>query len=52
MSRQQQQPETGIRTGGPFEPYRPIREENFDCRDATSAGGEKYIACGESGSGN
>lgn len=49
MSRQQQRPEVGIRPESPIEPYRPIRAENFSCREAVAADGETYIACAEGG---
>lgn len=47
MSRQQQRPESGLQPLSPVEPYRPVREENFQCFEAESAAGETFIACRE-----
>lgn len=47
MSRQQGQPEVGIRAGSSLEPYRPIPEDRFRCEEAVDTKGNTYIDCGE-----
>lgn len=46
MSRMQQPAERGM-PQATTEPYRPIREDSFSCRDATTRDGDPYVHCEE-----
>lgn len=47
MARQQQQTQAGLQPLSTVEPYRPVREGNFQCFETVSTAGETYIACRE-----
>jgi hypothetical protein len=49
MSRQQGQPEVGVRAGSSLEPYRPIPENRFQCEEEVDDTGRRYIDCSEEG---